>query len=248
MDAAEPMTLSRSFGRAAADYELGRPHWPREVAEVAGIPPDASVLDLAAGTGKLTRVLLDRFANVVAVEPDDAMRALLPAECEALVGTAETIPLPDDAVEAVFCAEAFHWFDWPVALAEIARVLKPRGTLVVVFNLPDDTEPPLPEEMGEILESYRRPGVEAGGAIVESGAWREAFPQSPFEELRTEVFEHVHVQDTAQLIAHVLSVSIFAQLPARERQDLAAELRSVVPQRMWTTPLRVEAHWTRLRP
>jgi ubiquinone/menaquinone biosynthesis C-methylase UbiE len=240
------VTLSRSFGRAAADYELGRPDWPREVAEVAGVPRGAPVLDLAAGTGKLTRVMLERFADVIAVEPDEEMRALLEPQCKVLAGTAETIPLPDDAVEAVFCAEAFHWFDWPVALAEIARVLRPRGALVVVFNQPGETEPPLPEEMDEILDSYRRPGVEAGGAIVESGAWRDGFAESPFEELRTEVFEHVHVQDTAQLIAHVLSVSIYAQLPPRERQQLAAELRLILPQRTWATPLRVEAHWTRL--
>ncbi len=241
------MTLARSFGRAAADYELGRPGWPCEVTEVAGIPPSAAVLDLAAGTGKLTRVLLERFGRVYAVEPDDEMRALLPPECEALAGTAEKIPLPDDAVEAVFCGEAFHWFDWPVALAEIARILKPRGALVVLFNRLGQTEPSFPEEAEEVIGRYRRPGVEPGGDIVESGAWREAFPESPFEDLRSEVFEHVHLQDTAGKIARLRSASIFAQLPAQERAELRDELRSVLPQRTWRTPLRAEAHWTRLR-
>lgn len=240
------MKLARSFGRAASDYELGRPTWPREVAEVAGIPPSAPVLDLAAGTGKLTRVLLERFAQVYAVEPDDKMRALLPPGCEALAGTAEEIPLPDNAVEAVFCADAFHWFDWPVALAEIARVLKPRGALVVLFNRAEQYDPPFPPEAEEILERHRRPGIQDGGAIVESGVWREAFPGSPFEELRTEIFEHDHVQDTAGEIARVGSASIFAQLPAEERAEFREELRSVLPQRIWRTPLRAEAYWTLL--
>jgi ubiquinone/menaquinone biosynthesis C-methylase UbiE len=242
------VTLSRSFGRAAVDYELGRPSWPREAADVASVPSSATVLDLAAGTGKLTRVLLERFAQVYAVEPDDEMRALLPPACEARAGTAEAIPLPDDAVEAVFCAEAFHWFDWPVALAEIARVLKPRGALVVLFNRPGEYDPPFPPEAEEILHRHRRPGIEAGGAIVESGAWREAFPGSAFEELRTEAFEHAHVQDTAGEIARVKSASIYAQLPAKERVRLGEELRSVLPQRTWRTPLHAESHWTRLRP
>lgn len=240
--------LARSFGRAAQEYELGRPDWPREAAEVAGVPATATVLDLAAGTGKLTRVLLRRFAHVCAVEPDDGMRALLPPECEALAGTAEEIPLPDGSVDAVFCAEAFHWFDWPVALVEIARVLRPEGALVVLFNRRNgESDPPFPEAAEEVLSRYERPGVEAGGAIVESGAWREPFGDSPFEELRAEVFEHVQVQDTGAAIARILSASIFAQLPAEERAALAGELRAVLPETTWRTPLRAEAHWTRLR-
>jgi len=244
---AEPLRLS--FGNAASDYERGRPGWPDEVAEVGGLPRDAHVLDLGAGTGKLTQVLARRFARVTAVEPDDAMRALI-AGAEALAGSAESIPLEDGSVDGVFCAEAFHWFDWPVALREIARVLRPRGVLVLCFNVSDGgAYIPLPDEAGEIVQRYRRPGVEPGGRILESGAWREPLddPASAFEPLRHESFRHVHVQDADAVVARTLSTSIFAWLAPDERHALGQELRDVVSEGVYETPLRAEVWWTRLR-
>jgi len=165
------------------------------------------VLDLGAGTGKLTRVLARRFARVTAVEPDASMRALLGqvTDCHlALEGAAEAIPLADASVDGVFCAECFQWFAWPAALREIARVLRPRGILVLCFQMPDDGPYiPMPEEGWEIAGRYRRPGVEPGGAIVESGAWREPFdePLSRFEPLRTESVAHVHVQTADEVVS-----------------------------------------------
>jgi SAM-dependent methyltransferase len=245
--------LGLSFGSAAADYERGRPDWPDEVAGVGGLPRDAEVLDLGAGTGKLTRVLTRRFARVTAVEPDASMRALCSQVTDCylvLEGPAEAIPLRDDSVDSVFCAEAFHWFDWPVALGEIARVLRPRGLLVLCFNMGSDgSYLPLPPSAEPILDRYRRPGVEPGGTILASGAWREPFaaPSSPFEALREESFEHVHVQDRDGLVARMLSTSIFASLPENERRDLGDELRAAIPEAVDRTPLRAEIYWTRLR-
>jgi len=241
--------LGLSFGNAAADYERGRPGWPEEVAAVGGLPPDAEVLDLGAGTGKLTRVLASRFARVTAVEPSAEMRALI-AGAEVLDGTAEAIPLQDGSVDGVFCGEAFHWFDWSRALEEIARVLRPGGVLVLCFNVPSgETKPSLPQAGWEIVKRYRRSGVEPGGAILESGAWREPFddPESPFEPLREERFEHVHVQGRDQAVAETLSISVFASLPADERRALADELSAVLPEAVYRTPLRAEVWWTRLR-
>lgn len=240
--------LRLSFGNAAADYQRGRPGWPSEIADVGGLPPEAHVIDLGAGTGKLTQVLARRFARVTAVEPDDAMRALIAGE--ALAGSAEEIPLPDAVVDGVFCAEAFHWFDWPVALREIARVLKPRGVLVLCFNVPDGGPYiPLPDEAGEIVDRYRRPGVEAGGSILAAGAWREPFddPDSAFEPLRKESFRHVHVQDADAVVARTLSTSIFASLEPDERHTLGEELRAIVPEGVYETRLRAQVWWTRLR-
>jgi SAM-dependent methyltransferase len=240
--------LRLSFGNAAADYERGRPGWPAEIAEVGGLPAGAHVLDLGAGTGKLTQVLARHFARVIAIEPDDAMRALIAGE--ALAGSAEEIPVPDDSADGVFCAEAFHWFDWPVALREIARVLRPRGVLVLCFNVPDGGPYiPLPDEAGPIVDRYRRPGVEPGGAILQSGAWKEPFdaPDSAFEPLRRESFRHVHVQDADTVVARTLSTSIFASLDADEREALGVELRAIVPEGVYETRLKAEVWWTRLR-
>jgi SAM-dependent methyltransferase len=239
--------LRLAFGNAAADYERGRAEWPDAVAAVGEVPRRAEVLDLAAGTGKLTRVLARHFARVIAVEPSEEMRALI-AGVEALPGAAESIPLADASVDAVFCGDAFHWFDWPVAVREIARVLRPRGTLVLAWNGPcGETEPALPQEAWDVAKRYRRPGVEPGGPIIESGAWREPFADAPFEPLRDESFEHEFVQDRDGVVAETLSVSIFASLPERERVQMAGELLAVVPDAVYRTPFRSEVTWTRLR-
>jgi len=236
-----------AFGNAAADYERGRAGWPTEVAEVGDLPRSAEVLDLAAGTGKLTRVLARRFARVVAVEPSAEMRALIPA-VETVEGSAEAIPLDDRSVDGVFCGEAFHWFDWPVALREIARVLRPRGALVLAWNVPGgETEPPFPAAIWDVVQRYRRPGLEPGGPIHQSGAWREPFVDSPFEPLREASFEHDLVQDRDGAVADLLSVSVFAALPPEERSAMAGELRASLPVATYRTPVRAEVSWTRLR-
>jgi SAM-dependent methyltransferase len=237
-----------SFGRAAEDYERGRPGWPERVAEVAALPADAEVLDLAAGTGKLTRLLVRHFARVVAVEPDDALRALI-AEAETLAGAAESIPLPDSSVDGVFCAEAFHWFDAPGAVEEIARVLRPGGSVVVCFNTDGgETEPHWPDEARAVIEQHRPSGEMGGRHLVEAGAWRDAFDHGPFEPLRFETAPHEHVQTTDEAIAQILSISGFALLPEAEREEMRAELRGVLPDETWRTPLLAEIWSTRRLP
>jgi SAM-dependent methyltransferase len=132
------------FDRNAVAYERARPSYPAEaVAHVVGhgaIGPGRRVLDLAAGTGKLTRLLVPTGADVVAVEPVAGMRDRLAAAlpgAEVLDGTAEDLPLSDVSVDAVTVAQAFHWFDAPVALAEIRRVLRPDGHLFLMWNARD---------------------------------------------------------------------------------------------------------------
>lgn len=137
-----------SFGTEAAAYATYRPGYPAAFREWALAPVRASgqpeVLDLAAGTGKLTEGLLADGVSVTAVEPDPAMLALLTElfpDVPAMQGTAERIPLPDASVSAVFVAQALHWFDLDRALPEIARVLRPGGSLVTVWNSYDDRMP-----------------------------------------------------------------------------------------------------------
>jgi ubiquinone/menaquinone biosynthesis C-methylase UbiE len=135
---------AEGFQQGAAAYEASRPTYPPEVldrlAAVGSLARGARVLDLAAGTGKLTRLLVDRDYDVVAVEPVEAMRGQLVAACpgvDALDGTAEAIPVGNGSFDAVTVAQAFHWFDAAAALAEIHRVLRPGGTLFLVWNTRD---------------------------------------------------------------------------------------------------------------
>lgn len=135
---------SLSFGAEAAAYERGRPSYPPEA--IDWLLSDAGsrrleVLDLGAGTGKLTTRLVERGLDVVAVDPIpemlDLLRTSLP-DTPALLGTAEEIPLPDDSVDAVLVAQAWHWFDETRAIKEIARVLRPGGSLGLVWNNRDE--------------------------------------------------------------------------------------------------------------
>jgi SAM-dependent methyltransferase len=137
---AEP-AVGRTFGRVAEAYARTRPPYPRAAIDRAaaelGLTAESTVLDLGAGTGNLTRTLREAFAHVVAVEPDESMRAHF--DGEVLAGAAERIPLPDGAVDAVFAGEAFHWFDYEPAIAEIRRV---GSGLAVLMRSWGETEQP----------------------------------------------------------------------------------------------------------
>lgn len=132
---------SRSFGSEAAAYERGRPSYPPEAIDWL-LPQGArDVLDLGAGTGKLTARLVERGLNVVAVDPIAEMLEVLSTslpETPALLGTAEEIPLPDNSVDAVLVAQAWHWVDPARAVPEVARVLRPGGRLGLVWNVRDE--------------------------------------------------------------------------------------------------------------
>ena len=132
---------SLSFGEEAAAYERGRPSYPPEAIDWL-LPPGArDVLDLGAGTGKLTIRLVERGLEVVAVDPIAEMLEVLSGslpDVPALLGTAEEIPLPDDSVDSVLVAQAWHWFDPERAVKEVARVLRPGGRLGLVWNTRDE--------------------------------------------------------------------------------------------------------------
>jgi SAM-dependent methyltransferase len=246
-----------SLDRWPEDYERGRPGWPPEVVDVPGLPPTATVLDLGAGTGKLTRLLVSTFGRVVAVEPAEAMRRLLVAHCpeaEARAGTAEEIPLANASVEAVFAGEAFHRFDGEPALAEIARVLRPGGVLVLLWNLPAGPTEPSIEAAERFLEK-RAPGrraelgydpVDLNPTRYESGAWREPFAESPFEELREARLPNPQTIDRDGLVAFFASMGWIGDLPDDERLPLLDEVRSLLPAAEYERPWETHVHWTRL--
>jgi SAM-dependent methyltransferase len=241
-----------AFGRTAREYELGRPGWPEElldevIAEL-GLGSQAQVLDLGAGTGKLTRVLVPRFARVVAVEPDDAMRAVLEEVvpgAEALAGRGESIPLAAGSVDAVFSAEAFHWFAGEESVAEIARALRRRGALVIFWNIPVEFAD-LGEEVEAVIDEAFERGVVPGLPRVLSGEWRRPIEDGPFEELREAEVERDVLNTRDEWIANLLSVSSIAHQPEEDRATFASRLRELVPaDREVRRRIRTVAHWTR---
>jgi SAM-dependent methyltransferase len=210
-----------SFARVADAYERARPGYPADaVLWLAGETP-CDVVDLGAGTGKLSRSLAALGHHVVAVEPLpemlDRLRAAVPGVA-AVIGTAESMPLVDASADVVACAQAFHWFDHEPALAEIARVLRPEGRIALVWNVRDERVPWV-SELSDAMVG--RTGVErgtvgtggrgAGGPIEQSGL---------FGEVEHATFEHTHAVDRAELQALVLSRSYCAVLPEEERAPI----------------------------
>ena len=223
------------FARSADAYERSRPAYPDPAIEhlVSRLPAGARVLDLAAGTGKLTRLLLASGLNVVAVEPVAEMRAALPASVRALEGRAEAIPLGDSSVHAVTVGQAFHWFDGEAALSEIHRVLRPRGVLALLWNRRVE-EDPVNRRITDLLEPYR-----AGVPTHRYDSWRPAFEQTRlFGPLEERTFANEQVLDAAGFEDRIGSISFIAALDEPERARvleragaLAGEGTAVVPYR-----------------
>ncbi|WP_243060165.1 class I SAM-dependent methyltransferase [Nocardioides sp. SR21] len=206
---------SRSFGSVAAAYDRARPSYPREAADwLVGEQP-VTVLELGAGTGKLTEVLVAAGHDVHATDPDEQMlerlRERLP-DVRTSVSSAEAIPAPDASYDVVVVAQAFHWFDHDVALPEIARVLKPGGRLAAVWNQRDE----------------RIPWVRKLGAIIgtqESLVSAEQLEATPlFDPVEAETFRHWQVVDRTSIQDLVLSRSNVAVLDEDGRAAKLAEV------------------------
>jgi SAM-dependent methyltransferase len=209
----------------AERYERGRPDYPQAAVDAIVSEFDLraarTVLDLGAGTGKLTRLLVPSGANVIAVEPIREMRELLTGVV-ALAGTAEKIPLTDDYVDAVTVAQAFHWFDADVALREIHRVLRTGGGLALIWNARDERHP-LQAALSEIFDRY-----EGDTPRRQNRNWKTVLADSGlFERTRRVLFPHVQPVDEQGVVDRVLSVSFMASLPESERADVEREVRGL---------------------
>lgn len=206
-----------SFGAHAAEYDRARPEWPEAAARWL-VPEGASlVVEVGAGTGKLTRALALAAARVVAVEPDPRMREL----GGGIEGTAESLPLGDGEADAVVAGSALHWFDLERALPEFRRVLRDGGRLAFAWNHRDDVRL---EEMSAAIRAARRAG----------DGWRardwaaEVAASALFAELEHARFAHLLELRRQDLAAHLLSYSGVALLPAEERDALIGRAGAIL--------------------
>jgi SAM-dependent methyltransferase len=218
---------AHAFDQAAEAYERARPTYPAEaldwVAEAAALSPGDAVVDVGAGTGKLTRLLVERGYDVVAVEPIDGMRAILAErvpQARVVAGTAEAIPVPDGSARAVTAAQSFHWFDPERAEPEIARVLEPDGALVIIANV-RDKEDSLQSRLEALMSLYR--------GDYPNPNWPDKWGEDhPLFVPEYREFRHEQLLDTETFVERVSSVSWIASLPAEENRKVLEATRTLV--------------------
>jgi SAM-dependent methyltransferase len=221
---------ARGFEAAAADYDRARPEYPDAVAgwlvERLELRPGRRVVDIAAGTGKLTRLVAVGGAYVIAIEPVAGMRSRLAAalpRVQLLDGVAEDIPLGDGSVDAATVGQAFHWFDGDRALTEIHRIVRPRGRLAVVYNRRDLADP-LHAGIEAIISPLR--GETPGHRL---GRWRAAFDRTRlWKEVDELGLAHVQQLDREGVVRRVASTSFIAALPSDQRADVLDQVRALV--------------------
>ena len=215
---------AKGFERGADEYEVGRPGYPDEIVSTIDVTAGDVVVDVGAGTGKFTRLLVAAGADVIAVEPVDAMRRklgeLLPT-IRILEGTGESMPVDDGTADAVTAAQAFHWFDSQRALDEMARVLRDGGTLALIWNVRDPDWPPA-KAIDELMTSvagdaprFRRPpdALDDHAAFADHHRVRLANP----------------VRQTVETMRNrISSVSYVSSLPDDRRAEVLAEVERIV--------------------
>jgi SAM-dependent methyltransferase len=229
MEPVHPVAAA-GFAAAADVYERARPSYPEEaiawLAERLGLRPGRTVVDLGAGTGKLTRLLVPTGARVIAVEPVPEMLAKLVETVpgvEPMAGTAEALPIPDAGADAITVAQAMHWFDQTRALPELRRVLRADGALALVWNT-RDLEDPLHRRLERLLAEAR-----STVPVQLEQAWRAPLEQSPLfgplEERRFRFEQQFRAQD---LCDRVSSTSFVAAMNPDARMQLLGAVRELV--------------------
>ena len=221
---------AEGFAAGAETYVRGRPEYPPQALDWLrndiGLTAGKTAIDLGAGTGKFSKVVKATGARVIAVDPVvqmlDRLRRDVPG-VEAIVGHAEHIPLTAESVDAVLCAQSFHWFATPAAVAEIRRVLKPGGVLGLIWNQRDESVNWV-AQLSKIFAPY-----EGDTPRMASGQWRRVFPAPGFSPLNEARFSHSHIGPPERVIVdRVTSVSFIAALSASEREDVATQVRELI--------------------
>jgi SAM-dependent methyltransferase len=240
---------SSGFGAGADAYERARPSYPPDavawIVDALAITHGRDVADVAAGTGKFTRLLAPTGAWIVAVEPVEGMRARLP-RMPVAAASAERLPFREESLDAITVAQAFHWFDATAALAEFHRVLRPGGRLALVWNARDRSVPWV-DEVWSIMDR-----VEKRAPWRAHDEWRDsAFVDTPwFGPLHEATFHHEQMLSPADVVERVRSVSHVAVLPPERRDAVLDEVRTLLRDDPATAgrdtlalPYRVDAFW-----
>lgn len=220
---------ARGYRVGSGEYERSRPGYPEAAVDLVmgklGLDRHSRLLELGAGTGKLTRMIAGRVAQVVAVEPVAEMRRLLGAAVPGtpvIAAVAEAIPLAGQSVHGVVVGTAFHWFRAEPALEEIARVLRRRGGLGLLWNNPDRSIP----WVADVWRAVDQHRGDTPGNLDQ--AWRRAFHDGgPFEPLEERTFAHQAEMALDDLVARVSSISFIAALPVAERAGVLERVRTV---------------------
>lgn len=250
---------ARGFGAEAAAYDRARPSYPPDaiawLVERLGIKPGRQIVDLAAGTGKLTTLLADTGADLVAVEPVAAMRDRLRAQqprIPVLAGVAEALPFADRSIDAVLVAQAFHWFDARRTMSEIARVVRPGGYFGLLWNARDRSVEWV-DQVWSVMDRAERSAPwrdDGDGSAKADGTGRDlAGPSdhnwSPWIE---STFFHVHYSSHEDVVDRMRSVSHIAALPPASQGSVLDEVRTILTEHPQTReqatvgiPYRVDA-------
>jgi SAM-dependent methyltransferase len=243
----------QGFGSEAETYERSRPSYPPQavawLVDALRIGPGATVVDLAAGTGKLTRLLAPTGAGVIAVEPVDGMRRALRAVLPGVAvvgGSAEAMPVAGGALDALTVAQAFHWFDADAAFAEFARVLRPRGRVGIIWNARDRSVDWV-DRLWSIMDR-----VEKRAPWRDHEQWRDSAlgDRAGFGPMHDATFRHAQTLTPELVVDRFRGVSHVAVLPEDERDAVLAEVRDVLAthpdtrqQPELAIPYRLDAYW-----
>ena len=254
-------TAAHGFEVAAPIYDRARPDYPQEaiaaLVEHLHIASGTRLVDLGAGTGKLTRSFIGTGADIVAVEPLENMRRAFAQELPQLPiveGSAELLPFADASMDAIVVGSAFHWFDGPAALRELHRVLRPNGSLGLIWSPRDETVDWMAQLL-RLVDSFKQGDPPRYLAF----RWRQAFEstagQALFTPLQAARFPFTQTAPRAIAIDRVSSTSFVAALPAAKRTEVLHQVRMLLDSHpdtqgrpMLELPYRADIYWCMRQP
>lgn len=245
---------SVGFDRAADSYDRGRPEYSSDainfLIDQFKINQNSKILDLGAGTGKFTKLILPFSKNIVAIEPVEGMRNKFQSLINGvpiLPGTAENLPLDSNSIDAVICAQAFHWFEANLAIEEIHRVLKPNGHLGLLWNVRDESFDWV-KRLTSIIDPH-----ESGAPRYKKMVWKKAFDETTFfSKLEHRAFNYIQSGNNETIVDRIASISFISSLAEDQRKQVLLEVRNLLSSHPQTKdektiqlPYKTDLYWSR---